>query len=61
VGCTHLLILVTNFGTFRINNPHGWTSDEFWEAIITIAGAQAGVARETITESNSFVNDLGLD
>ena len=55
------VVLVANLGTFRINNPHGWTSRDVWEMLVTIIAEQMGVARETLTESTSLVNDLGMD
>ena len=55
------IVLASNFGTFRMNNPHGWSSLEVWDALRRIVAEQAGVAPESITESTSFVNDLGMD
>jgi acyl carrier protein len=52
------MILSRNFGTFRINNPRGWTSIDVWEALIAIVAEQAGVAPDQLDESTSFVNDL---
>ena len=54
------MIVASNFGTFRINNPRGWNSREVWEALVAIIAAQVGVAPDAIAESTSFVNDLGL-
>jgi acyl carrier protein len=53
------MVLGANFGTFRINNPHGWTSRDVRDALISIIAEQVGVTREQLTESTSFVNDLG--
>lgn len=55
------MVVSANIGTLRINNPQGWNSREVWEALVTIVAEQAGVAPETLTESTSFVNDLGMD
>jgi acyl carrier protein len=55
------MVLGSTFGTFRINNPHGWTSRDVWEALISIVAEQTGVASDQLTESTSFVYDLGLD
>ena len=55
------MILASNFGTFRINNPQGWDHHEVWEALKTIIAEQVGVSRDVLTESTSFVNDLGMD
>jgi acyl carrier protein len=55
------MILVANFGTFRINNRQGWNDHDVWEALRTIVAEQAGVAPDQLTDSTSFVNDLGLD
>lgn len=52
------MVLGTNLGTFRISNPHGWTSRDVWDALISIIAEQAGVAPDQLTESTSFVNDL---
>jgi acyl carrier protein len=55
------IILASNFGTFRINNPHGGTPLEVWDAVKRIVAEQAGVAPDQLSESTRFVNDLGLD
>jgi acyl carrier protein len=52
------MVLGASFGTFRMNNPQGWTSQDVWEALIGIVAEQAGVAPEQLTEETSFVNDL---
>jgi acyl carrier protein len=54
------MILGRNVGTFRINNPQGWTSKDVWDALIAIIAEQLGVAPDQLNESTSFVNDLGL-
>jgi acyl carrier protein len=55
------MILSRNLGTFRINNPRGWTSIDVWDVLIAIIAEQVGVAPDQLNESTSFVNDLGLD
>ena len=55
------MIVTANVGTFRLNNPHGWTSREVWEALVSIICTQLGVSPDMLTESTSFVNDLGVD
>jgi hypothetical protein len=52
------MILGRNFGTFRTNNPRGWTSNDVWEALIAIVADQAGVVPDQLNESTSFVKDL---
>jgi acyl carrier protein len=55
------MVLGANFGTFRSNNPHGWTSRDVWDALIAIISEQLGVPPDMLAESTRFVNDLGLD
>jgi acyl carrier protein len=55
------MILKSNFGTFRINNPRGWTSKDVWDALIAIIAEQAGVVPDRLEESTRFVDDLGMD
>jgi acyl carrier protein len=54
-------VVAANFGTFRINNPQGWTSREVWDALVALVSEQMGVSPEILTESTRFVNDLGVD
>jgi acyl carrier protein len=55
------MILGSNSGVFRVNNPHGWNARDVWDALVAIVADQAGVAPGTIGEATSFVKDLGLD
>jgi acyl carrier protein len=54
-------LLARNLARIRDNNSGGWPPREVWEILITIVADQAGVAPDLLTESTSFVNDLGLD
>jgi hypothetical protein len=55
------MILRENAGTFRTSNPRGWAPKDVWDVLIAIIAEQMGVAPETLEESTSFVNDLGMD
>ena len=55
------MILASNVATIRNTNPHGWHPHEVWDILVMIIAEQLGVPRETIAESSSFVNDLGMD
>lgn len=55
------MVLATNLGTFRMNNPHGWTEAEVWDVLVSLICEQTGVSREIIKEDTSFVNDLWAD
>ncbi|MHB1561627.1 MAG: hypothetical protein ACYC61_29610 [Isosphaeraceae bacterium] len=55
------MILATNLGTSRMNNPHGWTDAEVWDVLVALIWEQMGVLPEIIHEDTSFVNDLGVD
>lgn len=52
-------LLVRNLAKIRGPNPRGWHAHEVWETLITIVAAQSGVVPEQLTESTSFVRDLG--
>ncbi len=56
-----MLVLKVNLGTFRMNNPHGWTGADVWQVLVAIIAEQMGYPPERITESTSFVYDLGAD
>jgi acyl carrier protein len=52
------MVLGSNFGTFRMSNPHGWSSRDVWDVLVAIVAEQAGVAPDQLNESTSFIKDL---
>ncbi len=55
------VVLTQNLGKIRGTNPEGWNRKEVWEIVLAIVADQAGVSPDQLTESTSFVNDLGMD
>ncbi len=54
-------VLVQNLGKIRGKDHPGWNRREIWEIVHAIVVEQAGVSPDRVTESTSFVNDLGMD
>lgn len=53
-------IVALNYGNLMASDRH-WNADEVWDAVRNLVSEVAGVRTDSLTDSTSFVSDLGLD